>query len=120
MVSLLNSMDLAYIRNTSLGLLPDKVTIQRKSLAGDGQGGYVEGWNNVYQNIAARLGYKSGGEQVVEGRREANLVYTLTVAYDQSIEATDRVFHNSETYEVQAVDSGKSYATTKRCQLRKL
>ena len=117
---LLQGMDLTYIRTEVRKALPDKVSIQRRTWTGDGQGGFAEGWSNVYQDIAARFTSTGGSESVAENRREAQMDFTLTLGYDQSIEATDRVVHTSGTYEVQTVDTGKSWATSKRCQVRLL
>ena len=113
-------MDLTYIRTEVRKALPDKVSIQRRTWTGDGQGGFTEGWSNVYQDIAARFTSTGGSESVAENRREAQMDFTLTLGYDQSIEATDRVVHTSGTYEVQTVDTGKSWSTSKRCQVRLL
>jgi hypothetical protein len=61
-----------------------------------------------------------GSESLENNRRDPQLDFTLTVAYDQSVDSADRVVHASGTYEVQTVDAGKSWPTTKRCKMRQL
>ena len=118
--TLLQGNDLVYMRQATRQAMPDVVDIQRKSLVSDKQGGYTEGWANAYQNVTARLASKGGSESVEENRREVQVDFTLAVPYDQSILQTDRVVHSSGTYEVQSVDAGKSWITSKLCQMRRL
>ena len=117
---LIQTNDLVYLRDETRKSMPDLVDIQRKTNESDKQGGFTESWANAYQNIPARLAAKGGGESVGQGRQDLQLDYTLTLAHDQSIEQTDRVVHTSGTYEVQSIDVGKSWAATKRCQMRRL
>ena len=117
---LIQDMDLRYMRAAVKTAMPDIVSILRKSLASDKQGGFSESWEEAYQNIPARLSAASGKETVAQGREDLQVDFMLTVAYDQSVEQSDRVSHSSGTYEVHFVDSGKSWATSKRCQMRRL
>jgi SPP1 family predicted phage head-tail adaptor len=117
---LLQGLDLTYMRAAMKTAMPDTVNIQRQSQEADGQGGFITSWGNVYQNIPARLSSKGGRESISAERLDTQLDVTLTVAYDQSIDATDRVVHSSGTYDVQSVDSGKSWTLSKRCQMRQL
>jgi SPP1 family predicted phage head-tail adaptor len=117
---LIQGNDLAYMRQETRQAMPDLVDIQRKSLVSDKQGGYTETWANAYQNIAGRIASNGGSETLENNRRDPQLDFTLTVAYDQSVDSADRVVHSSGTYEVQTVDTGKSWATTKRCKMRQL
>ena len=117
---LLQGMDLDYMRAETVRALPDTVDIQKESKELDGQGGFVISWAEVYQNIPARLTSRGGNESTETGRREPQLDFTLTVAYDQPIASSDRVVHSSGTYEVQSVDTGKSWTLSKRCQMRQI
>ena len=118
--TLLQSNDLAYLRTESRTAMPDSVTIQRKTLVSDQQGGFTEGWADVYQNIQGRVSVSSGSESVSEGRQDVKVDATLTLAYDQSIEQSDRVLHGGQTYEIVSVDAGKTWALAQRCQMRQL
>ena len=117
---LLQSNDLAYARAESQKAMPDNVTIQRKTLVSDKQGGFTESWSNVYQNIPGRVSVTGGSESLAAGRQDVQISATLTVAYDQSVEQSDRVLHGDETYEIQTADSGKTWALARRCQMRRL
>ena len=120
MDKLLQTSDLEYMRSQVKVAMPDVVTIQRKAITSDKQGGYAESYDDAYQNISARLAVKSVAESVAAGVQDVRLDATLTVAYDQSIEQSDRVVHSSGAYEIQSVDTGKSWAVSKRCQMRRL
>ena len=117
---LLQEMDLRYMRVTVKTAMPDTVSIQRKDLDSDKQGGFTESWSDAYQNVPARLAITGGAESAGQGRQDLQPDATLTVTYDQSIEQTDRVVHASGTYEVQFIDAGKSWIAAKRCQMRRL
>ena len=117
---MLQNNDLVYMRNETRQAMPELVDIQRKTLASDQQGGFTETYANAYQNVAARITSDWGSEPLSENRREPQLDFTLTVAYDQSINHADRVVRSGETYEIQSIDTGKSWATTKRCKMRQL
>lgn len=112
--------ELTYMRAEAEQAMPDSVHIQRQSRVGDGQGGFTIDWGNVYQNVPARLTAKGGRESTALDREDSQVDFVLTVAYDQSIETSDRVVHASGTYEVQSVDDGKSWAVVTRCQMRRL
>ena len=117
---LLQGNDLAYMRSEAEKAMPDLVDIQRKTLTSDKQGGFTEAWANSYQQVAARIAGKGGGESNEAGRLDLQLDFMLTLAHDQSITQTDRVVHTSGTYEIQSVDTGKSWSATIRCQMRRL
>ena len=117
---LLQSNDLTYARTEIQKAMPDNVTVQRKTLVSDKQGGFTESWPDVYQDIPGRVSVVSGSESMTAGRQDVQISATLTVAYDQSIEQSDRVLHGDETYEVESVDSGKTWALARRCQMRRL
>ena len=117
---LLQGNDLAYMRSEAQKAMPDLVDIQRKTLTSDKQGGFTEAWANSYQQVAARIAGKGGGESNEAGRQDLQQDFMLTLAHDQSITQTDRVVHTSGTYEIQSVDTGKSWSATIRCQMRRL
>ena len=117
---LIQTNDLVYLRDEVRKSMPDTVDIQRKTIASDQQGGFTESWANAYQQVAARIASKGGSESSTAGSQDLQLDFTLAVGYDQSVVQTDRIIHPSGTYEVQSVDDGKSWATSKICQMRRL
>ena len=118
--SLLQTMDLAYMRAEIQMALPDTVSIIRRSITSDQQGGYSEACGDAYQNVSARILISGGGESVSEGQQSTRPDGTLTVASSQSVEQTDRIVHASGTYEILFIDTGKSWDLTKRCQIRRI
>ena len=118
--TLLQGDDLAYLRTESQNAMPDNITIQRKALVSDQQGGFTESWAAVYQDIRGRVSVTGGSESVSAGRQDAQINATLTLAYAQSIEQSDRVLHGGRTYEIVSVDAGKTWALAQRCQMRQL
>ena len=67
---LIQDMDLRYMRAAVKTAMPDSVSILRKSLTSDKQGGFSEAWDEAYQNIPARLSAASGKETVAQGRED--------------------------------------------------
>lgn len=118
--SLLQEFDLAYLREQVKVAMPDEISIQRLTLTSDKQGGYTQEFGSVYQHIKARLTAKPGAESIAANAQDARIDFTLTVAYDQSIEQTDRITHRGNHYEVLSIDVGDSWAIAKQCQLRKI
>ena len=117
---MLQDNDLEYMRQVTPQAMPDLVNIQRRALVSDKQGGYTEEWANAYQNVTARLASKGVSESVEDNRRDVQAEFTLVLPYAQSVVQADRIVHTSGTYEVQSVDTGKSWSSSKLCQMRRL
>ena len=111
---------MAYVRGEAKKALPDIILIQRRNLESDKQGGYTESWAIVYDNVPARLSFKSGAEGFDAGREDNNIQIMLTVSYDQSLNQSDRILFNEDTFEVMSISGIRSWDTVKRCQLRKV
>lgn len=112
--------DWAYIRLEVETAMPDTITIQTRTRYQDGQGGLIDSYINSYQDVKARLAQNSGRETSAAGREYEDAAYTLTVPYDQNITEQMRVVHEGQSYEVIGVNTGASYATARRCQLKRL
>ena len=95
--TLLQADDLRYMREEARKAMPDTVSIQRKDLISDQLGGFAESWADAYQDVPARLSAGSIKESASTGRQDLQADFMLTLAYDQSIEQTDRVVHTSGT-----------------------
>ncbi len=117
---LLQTGDMAYMRSQANQALPDVVSILRRTLESDKQGGFTEGWSIVYENIPARISFMSSAEKFAVAREDVDTRFTVTVAYDQSLEQSDRISHGEDTYEVVSVTSSRSWDTSKRCQARQV
>jgi head-tail adaptor len=117
---LLRYDDLVYLRAEGEKSLPDTVNIHRRTLDSDKQGGFTESWPMVYENVPARLTFASASESITTGREDVGIQFALTVAYDQSVEQSDRISHGSNTFEVVSVTGPRSWDTVKRCQIRQV
>lgn len=117
---LLTAVELASMRTEQSGTLPDTCTIQTCAVA-NVKGSWSEGYSNTYTNVACRLAGVNQEALAREMGAEAAAVISqvLTLAYDQAIGATDRVVHNSITYEVVApANADASWKTAKRIWLK--
>jgi hypothetical protein len=118
----LTAGELASLRAAFAATLPDVCTIEYPTEASDGMGGGSVSWLSRGANIPCRLsadaisafGRKAGitAEQMREG-----LVWTLSVAYDQTLEVKDRVTVGGKVFQVLQVSTGDSEMALKRAQV---
>ena len=118
----LSTLELTQLRNDQADYFPDTCTIQTVSLASDGMGGQTETWANTYTGVSCRLmpQQRGQGEELQANQVQATTEWILSVAYNQTIDETMRVVHNSETYEVVAIHDTHSWVSAKRARLRRL
>lgn len=99
--------------------LPDTCAILSRTLSVDTMGAPVETWGTATASVACRLDHKQGGEQIQGGAIQPHYSFTLTLPYDTTITAANRVKHGGVTYSVKAVSSGSLLACL-RCELEKI
>ena len=97
--------------------------IQRYTLTSDGMGGYSEAWANVgtvscdlwpINQRGEREGVSNAGQAISKAD------WFITVPYDTTITAKDRVSVNSKTFEVIFVPNLESWMTANRVEARSL
>ena len=123
----LTADELASIRSAISDLLPETCTIQKVTYTKNEIGEPERSYSTRAADVPCRLdpgrsARLSGNEQIspmmnyflVEG------TYILTLPYDTTIEETDRVIKDGDTYEVRYVDSGKSWAGSRRVVVMRL
>lgn len=120
-MGLLSDTDVAYMRDTISDMFPDVCTILSEALSSDGQGGQTSSWGTVATNVACRFDEASqyGANQLVPAGaalREAHR-YTLSLPYNTTINAHDRVEIGSDTYNVVNVNVGVSWIAVMRATL---
>ena len=120
---MLSAKELAAMRATVSGGLPELCTVKRLLLSPDGQGGYTEAWSTAYDNVPCRLkpagqGSRSGLQP--GGQWHVASAWTLTVAYDQPLSTGERVLFGGETYVVLSVDDAASERVHRQAYLRRL
>lgn len=113
----LTANELTYMRDTIEQLLPDTCNLLTATIASNDFGGFSETWGTVTANVACRIDYTSGDEQLFGDSQRPYRGYILTVPYDTTITSDYRVEIGSATYAIKAVDNGKSWAACLRAAL---
>ena len=121
MTTLLTDADLSYMQDTIADMFPGTCNILSEALASDGQGGQTSTWGTVSTSVSCRLDESSqtGGNQLVPtagALREAHR-FVLSLPYDATISAHDRVEYDSNTYHVISVNDHISWQAVTRAVL---
>lgn len=119
-MSLFDASELASMREEILLTLPDTCTVLSVTYTADGMGGHTSTWGTVTANVRCRLDGVRGGEQVQGAAVRPYYAYLLTVPYDASLTAANRVIHNGATYAVTSVDADKSWSIVKRAYVERV
>lgn len=114
---MLTSSELTYMRDAIEQLLPDTCTIQSVTTTPDGFGGVTETLTTTASNVACRLDMTSGREPAIGGAVQQFTSYMLSLPYNTTIAATDRVVINSVSYAVTSINEGISWQAVKRVTL---
>lgn len=117
MTDILTAGDRARLRAQQEANFPDLCEIHRNFPGTDGQGGQTQVRRQISVSVPCRLAIQGGSKStmeadVTEGRREMRDL-NLTVAWDQDLEAADRVTVNGQFYEVLGIQP-HSFQTAKR------
>ncbi len=117
----LSTLELSQLRADAADYWPDTCTIQVVTRTADGRGGWTEAWTDTYTSVACRLvPMAAGWGEVRESEQITSLTtWILTVAYNQTIDESMRVVHDSETYEVERMEDTHSNRTARRVYLRR-
>lgn len=116
-MAFLTASELSDLREHLEATLPDTCTIRYVSLTSDGMGGSTKSFTNRGTAIPCRFAPGRGrfgmlAEQVREGQ-----LWTLHLAYDQTILVTDEAVVNDVTYQVLQVNIDESERFLKRALL---
>lgn len=119
-MSVFDSHDLEFTRSTLEELLPDRCIILSLTNTVDGQGGMTQTWGTASLNVACRIdpGRKDFFESVTGETLKPFTYWILTVPHDTSLTAAQRVKIGTAEYNVETVDTGKSWNASKRAILR--
>ena len=85
-----------------IGKLDQYITIERKTRASDGMGGFVETWA-TWKNVWANAKANRGRESIDEGRTNAVFVVVFTIYTLDGLAETDRISWRGETYNIRGV-----------------
>lgn len=119
---MLSEHDLHLMRHTIADNLGDLCTIQTYTDAADGQGGMTRTWASTYTYVPCRIAPSSSGGRAQESvglQYQAVTGWTLTVRYDQTIAAGDRVILGGDTFEVMSVEDDRTDRVCRRAYMRR-
>lgn len=118
-MALLTTTELQEARDDLEATLPDTCTITYVTRTRDGMGGWAETDATRASSVACRIspagiGGQSGivADTILEGG-----VWSLTLAYDQTIQLDDKVTVNGQTFQVSNVSTGKTEILCKRVEV---
>jgi len=120
---MLTSSELVKIRTDIEQLMPDTCTILSLTAVSDAQGGFTETWGTATANVKCRLDAAQQGrgqERLEAGAISPFTYWMLTLPHGTSISTEQRVVVGGGTFDVQSVDSGKSWSGCVRATLGKL
>ncbi len=121
----LSTSELADIRTDIGDLMPDTCTIRQVTYTNDAIGAPARSFSDRATGVSCRFdpidSVTLTGKEVVSAKKNYIItegMFMLTLPNAQTIEETDRVVHNSVTYEVVHVDDDKSWQASVRCVLK--
>lgn len=119
---MLDTNMLTAMRDAISLLLPDVCDILTLTQTSNGQGGISETWAVSYSEVSCRLDVKSsaiatGFNSMVGGAVQQFTGYMLSVPYDTTINAEDRVEIDDVIYAVTGINAGQSWMAVKRVSL---
>ena len=119
-MSWLSTDELAQMRDDILNLLPDTCTILSVGYTSDGEGGMSETWGTATANVACRIDYRSGRENVAGGAWMPYSKAVLTLPFDTVLETTSRILSDGRTYAVLSANAGQSWIVSVRAELERV
>lgn len=111
---MLSNTELTQMRADVADLMPDTCNILSLTTVPDGQGGQTETWGTATAGVACRIDAYRGKEMVSSDSLKPFNTYVVTVPYDTTITPANRVEKGSDTYNVTAVDTEKSWPVVRR------
>lgn len=121
MTSKLTAADLAYIRRTlEDDLMPDSCYLLTVTETRGSDGGVLSTWGTAAIATTCRVDPLVGKEQNAAGGVSAFHGYVMTVPHDTTVTTKQRVYWNSNTFNILSIDSDKSWAGSLRLKLEKV
>lgn len=124
---MLNSADLEYMRSAVEQLFPDTCNILSLTQTSNGQGGFTETWGTATAGVACRLDSASSKssflaqtQAITAGAIQEATQWMLSLPHDTTIDSNNRVEVSGYTFNVGAVDIGKSWNAEVRVSLDKI
>lgn len=116
----LTSNELTYMREQIEDLLPDTCNLLTVTRTSDSAGGWSDTWGTATASVKCRLDAANGKEQFIADNLKPFHGFILTLPYNTTITTDYRVEISSTSYNVVAVDSGKSWSACLRAAVEKV
>ena len=121
---MLTDTELNDMRQAIGDLLPAACDILSVTRTSDGQGGQVDAWGTATASLACRLDFQSGvgrrNEMVVGNALQPYTGWVLSLPFDATVTAANRIKIGAIVYNVTMVDNGKSWSAVTRCALEEV
>ena len=117
---MLTDTDLNDMRQAIGDLLPAACDILSVTRTSDGQGGQVDTWGTATASLACRLDWKRGDERVFGSNLQPYTGWVLSLPFDATVTAANRIKIGAIVYNVTMVDNGKSWSAVTRCTLEEV
>lgn len=117
-MSLLSDAEMAACRSLAEEAMPSTCTIQTRTETNT-KGSVALSYVNTYTNVKCRImpANRTSGEYIGGIKITAEAEYILTVPYNQTLTAKDRIVYGGKTYEVMRVHAEHDYRTAVRAEL---
>jgi SPP1 family predicted phage head-tail adaptor len=118
----LTSIELAQIRADIETLMPDTCSILQETLTSDGQGGWNSSWGTAVAGTAVpcRVDYMTGKEALQAESLKPYQTAVVSMAYDQTVTAANRIVINGVTHTIHSVNTNASWIGVKRAYVERL
>ena len=117
----LSALELSQLRADAVDYMPDTCVIYSKTITITSMGGQSESWAAA-ATVDCRLAplVLNMGEVINAAQIVSPTSWVLTIVYDQTIDATQRITTGGDTYQVERVEDQHSNRTARRVYLRRL
>lgn len=116
---MLSAAELSAMRDIEESAMSGTAIIERYALTPDGMGGFTEAWAAVGTVVCDLWPINKRGDRegvTVGGQPISKADWYVTVPFDTTITAKDRVVIDSRTFEVLFVPNSESWMTAKRVE----
>lgn len=96
--------------------LPDTCDILSLTRSRGSMGDFTETWGTASANVPCRLDHRSGNEVSIGTALQPVYSYVLTLPWNTTVTAANRIKHAGQTYSVKSVSFGSLNACL-RCEL---
>lgn len=118
-MTLLTATELADMRTVVESMLPGTCTIQNRSISRDSIGGGTATWANAATSVACKLAPERAIVGGAGGQVSVHSGWVMSVPFDQTITAGQRVVYNSDNFEVVSVEDDHDFRVVRRVYLRR-